>query len=142
MLRQPSARTVVRRTALSIAVLSATILGIATAFGFRHVIEMDSWLYRHPLLSAFSGTLIVWFMSLGMSVARREKPRMWGVFEILAGCALVWNAIAVAVRQPPIQPAENAFHAEFLLKLLLATLLMLEGHKDYEGIPRHSGPPD
>jgi NAD(P)-dependent dehydrogenase (short-subunit alcohol dehydrogenase family) len=54
-----------------------------------------------------------------MFETRRDNPRAFGNFEILAGCCLVWNAIAVAIHQGHQAQTEGSAHAAYVLKLLV-----------------------
>ncbi len=92
----------------------------------------DSWVYRYPVLCTFAGVIVAFMLSVAMFGTRRDNPKTWGVFEILAGCGLVWNAIAVAIQQGPQAQTEGATHAAYILKLLAGIFLMVEGHKDRE----------
>src|SRR5579859_7143428 len=118
-------RSVIRWTLLSAAVPVAVI----GAFGFKHVIEMDSWVYSHPFLCAFAGVYIALLLGLAMFGVQRDNPRFWGIFEIVAGCAFVWNAIATAIQQGPQVQPENVNHAAFLLSLLVGIFLIADGYK-------------
>jgi hypothetical protein len=87
-----------RWTAMIIGALIGGVLGV---FGFAHVISMDSWVYRYPVSCTVAGVIVAFMLSVAMFGTRRDNPRTWGNFEILAGCGLVWNAIAVAIHQGP-----------------------------------------
>jgi uncharacterized membrane protein len=118
-----------RWTAMIIGALIGGVLGV---FGFAHVISMDSWVYRYPVSCTVSGVIVAFMLSVAMYGTRRDNPRTWGNFEILAGCGLIWNAIAVAIHQGPQAQTEGAAHAAYVLKLLAGIFLMVEGHKDRE----------
>jgi uncharacterized membrane protein len=87
-----------RWTAMIIGVLIGGVLGV---FGFTHVISMDYRVFRYPVPCTVAGVIVAFILSVAMFGTRRDNPTTWGNFEILAGCGLVWNAIAVAVHQGP-----------------------------------------
>jgi hypothetical protein len=76
--------------------------------------------------------IVAFMLSVTMFGTRRDNPRAFGNFKILAGCRLVWNAIAVAIHQGPQAHREAAAHTAYVLKLLVGIFLMVEGHKDRE----------
>jgi uncharacterized membrane protein len=80
-------------------IIGALIGGVLGVFGFARVISMDSWVYRYPVSCTVAGVIVAFMLSVAMFGTRRDSPRTWGNFEILAGCGLVWNAIAVAIHQ-------------------------------------------
>jgi hypothetical protein len=55
--------------------------------------------------------IVAFMLSVAMCGTRRDNPRTWGNLEILAGCCLVWNAIAVAIHPGPQAQTEGAAHA-------------------------------
>ena len=118
-----------RGTAMIIGALIGGVLGV---FGFVHVISMDPWVSNFPVSCTVAGVIVAFMLSVAMFGTRRDNPRAFGNFEILAGCGLVWNAIAVAIHQGPQAQAEAAAHAAYVLKLLVGIFLMVEGHKDRE----------
>jgi uncharacterized membrane protein len=113
-------------------IIGASIGGVLGVFGFTHVISMDYWVFRHPVPCTVAGVIVAFILSVAMFGTRRDNPRTWGNFEILAGCGLVWNVIAVAIHQGPQAQTEGADHAAYVLKLLAGIFLMVEGYKDRE----------
>ena len=113
-------------------IIGALIGGVLGVFGFVHVISMDSWVSNYPVSCTVAGVIVAFMLSVAMFGTRRDSPRAFGNFEILAGCCLVWNAIAVAIHQGQQAQTEGAAHAAYVLKLLVGIFLMVEGHKDRE----------
>ena len=113
-------------------VIGALIGGVLGVFGFVHVVSMDSWVSTYPVSCTVAGVIVAFMLSVAMFGTRRDSPRAFGNFEILVGCSLVWNAIAVAIPLGPQAQREAAAHAAYVLKLLVGIFLMVEGHKDRE----------
>ena len=108
-------------------IIGALIGGVFGVFGFTHVTSMDYWVFRYPVPGTVAGVIVAFILSVAMFGTRRDNPRTWGSFEILTGCGLVWNAIAVAIHQGPRAQTEAAAHAAYVLKLLAGIFLVCTG---------------
>jgi hypothetical protein len=82
-------------------IIGALVGGAFGFFGFAHVISMDSWVYRYPVLCALTGVLVAFGLSVAIFGTRRHNPRTWGNGEILAACCLLCDPLAVAIHRGP-----------------------------------------
>jgi len=120
-----------RRAVLWLLVLAVSAgAGCALALSFHHAIEQDSWFYLHPTLTAFGVIGTGLLLASAMYNFRRRYPVRWGYFVLLVGCALLWNATAVAIRLGPAVRLDDGIHSEYLLKIVVSLFLMVEGYKD------------
>jgi hypothetical protein len=110
-----------------IGILVGGVLGGATALGYGQVVEMTPWVYEHQFLAVFSAVFTL--LLVGRAMFNAGRSRFSGFFKIVVAGALTWNAIAVAIDQGP--KAGDAAHVAFLLKLVVAVFLMIEGYKDW-----------
>lgn len=66
---------------------AALIGGVLGVFGFVHVISMDAWVSNYPVSCTVAGVIVAFMLSVAMFGTRRDDPRAFGNFEILAGAA-------------------------------------------------------